>query len=1106
MKAFKTLLILILLSNSLLGQQLNKLGHPFIRNYKPEEYGATEQNWAIVQDNRGVMYFGNTDMGVLEFDGKSWRSIPVSNGSLVRSLAKDEKGTIYVGAVAEIGYLTPDLKGNLEYVSLTGLIKDSIKQFSDIYKTYCFNHKVYFCSRQYIFIYNGNSIKTIDLGDQTINANFLTFIVNDHIYVGSYWKGLREVKNDSIITIAPNGDSFRENDIYSILPVTDQEVLLITKGGSTKGGKYKGGVFIYNQHSGLIKQIVPKNSYLSKLLNETVPYNGLNLGNNEIGIASIVTDDRTFSRLDLNGTLIELLNPATGLNDSWATFPFKNGDNPLWLALSLGISKVEIQSALRRFGEESGINGSINDVVRFNNTLYIATSNGVVYLNFDLDGLPKLLPINEINTTVWNFLVYKIPNSNKEILLAGGQPNIYEIKGTKGIPIVFPNQITHTCFKLRQSIHNPKLVYIGMASGLAALQFDNGSWVNKGYIKRNELRDEIRGIGEDNEGNIWLSTYIKGLIKLSFNQKDTLIQRVTSIERLKDLKNIDVIRLNDSLFFTTSQGLMSYNEHAKKFEFVDPLGLKKNETSFGISKIVKTPKGYAIQLYKDVGYNWVELVERDSLGNLTITKKPFQRLPHKWSDALWVDPDGVVWTGIAKELFSYNPKTKRNYDEPFNALIRKVTSKEDTVLFYGTFYSMNEEGKLYPSLTQQPEQILKLPYRFNRLVFEFGSTFYEWEEETTFSYFLEGGADETWSIWNKEAKATYTNLREGNYTFKVKAKNIYGTESSVAEYKFSIAPPWFRTILAYIIYGILFIAFVWILVRWNTRRLIAEKERLEQIVKERTAEVVRQKSEIELQRDKIVHQNEEIKSSIQYASRIQNALLTPPDQITAIFPNHFMLYLPRDIVSGDFFWVTQVGNKKIAVVADCTGHGVPGGFMSMLGMSFISQIIGKGGELHPADILNQLRNSVIVSLHQTGEVGGSKDGMDIAIFTFDDTTSILEYAGANNPLILIRDNEVQHIKGDKMPIGIHIRAEEPFTNNVIEIKPGDRVYTFSDGYADQFGGPDQRKFMIKNLKELLLEIHQKPMPEQRDILDQTLLNWHGSSPRIDDVVVMGVQF
>ena len=646
-------------------------------------------------------------------------------------------------------------------------------------------------------------------------------------------------------------------------------------------------------------------------------------------------------------------------------------------------------------------------------------------------------------------------------------------------------------------------IYVGEKAGITAFDYVNGSWKlddRKRFFEK-EIKYNIKSIGEDSLGNLWLATYVNGLVKLSDNISK--LEFFSAESGLPTSQGIQIIS-DKNLLFATNNGFYKFNYNTKKFVQTGLPGDSTNFLDYGIYRFSKAGRGFILACF-DKESNWIQYAELDSNKRYVLNNIPFKRLPDKQSDAIYYD-NGIIWISCAKELYSYNPNTKRNYSLPYNALIRKVKvlSKEDTILFNGASYYKNGFNKNIVSLIQSPEQIHKLPYRFNRLVFEYSATFYEKEEDTEFSYFLEG-SDDSWSLWNKKAEATYTNLREGNYTFKVKARNIYGTESTIAEYKFSIAPPWYRTILAWILYSIAFILVLWIFIRWNTRRLIAEKEELEKIVKERTAEVVAQKDEIEVQKEQISIQNEEIKSSIHYASRIQGAILTPNEQIDQIFNEYFILFLPRDIVSGDFYWVSKVGSKKICVVADCTGHGVPGGFMSMLGMSFINQIVNKGAWTQAGDILNQLRASIIHALHQTGEVGGSKDGMDIAIYVIDEATNTLEFSGANNPLIHIRGEELNHIKGDKMPIGIHMRANESFATTTIQLEPSDCLYTFSDGYADQFGGPDQRKFMIKNLKDLLLEIHKKPMAEQHEILHKTLLDWHGDSPRIDDVVLMGVK-
>ncbi len=260
------------------------------------------------------------------------------------------------------------------------------------------------------------------------------------------------------------------------------------------------------------------------------------------------------------------------------------------------------------------------------------------------------------------------------------------------------------------------------------------------------------------------------------------------------------------------------------------------------------------------------------------------------------------------------------------------------------------------------------------------------------------------------------------------------------------------------------------------------------------------------QNDLISKQHKEITDSIHYAQRIQRAILPPVELIEALIPERFILFRPRDIVSGDYYWLHSHGSKVIVAAADCTGHGVPGAFMSMLGVTFLSEIVGKNEDIHANEILNIMRENIIRSLHQKGKIGESQDGMDMAIYIIDMETRQMQYAGANNSLVMIRNNEVIQYKADKMPVGIHIKKSEMFTNNIIDLLEGDCIYTFSDGYQDQFGGPDGRKLMIKNMKEFLLKIHQNPMAEQRQLLDNNLNDWIGEEhEQIDDVLVIGVK-
>ena len=269
-------------------------------------------------------------------------------------------------------------------------------------------------------------------------------------------------------------------------------------------------------------------------------------------------------------------------------------------------------------------------------------------------------------------------------------------------------------------------------------------------------------------------------------------------------------------------------------------------------------------------------------------------------------------------------------------------------------------------------------------------------------------------------------------------------------------------------------------------------------------EIKQQKDVAEMQRDQIAYQKKHITDSIHYALRIQKAVL-PSLELFSDQIDHFVLYKPRDIVSGDFYWVHRNKNLLIVIAADCTGHGVPGAFMRMLGISFLNEIIINKKIERPDLILNALRDSIINSLKQLDYQSDVKDGMDITVCAIDYDKSILEFAGANNPLFLIQNGELIHIKGDKMPVAIH-ETMEPFRLNTFELKKGDTFYTFSDGFVDQFGGPYQKKFLTKNFKDALMVMQDKSMYEQGIALDKIFEDWKKEVDQVDDVTLIGMRF
>lgn len=287
---------------------------------------------------------------------------------------------------------------------------------------------------------------------------------------------------------------------------------------------------------------------------------------------------------------------------------------------------------------------------------------------------------------------------------------------------------------------------------------------------------------------------------------------------------------------------------------------------------------------------------------------------------------------------------------------------------------------------------------------------------------------------------------------------------------------------------------------------LAESERiLEQKVIERTKEVVRQKEEIERQSEKLEELYKDVTDSIRYAKRLQDSILPQDSFIQRVLPNSFVLFKPKDIVSGDFYWFSETENKVVFTAVDCTGHGVPGAFMSLIGANALNQIVNGDKVDSPAIILNELNRLSSEALNKSEEGTKVRDGMDVAICTIDKKKNVLEYSGANNPLYLIRDGELHQTKADKFAIASFENGENEYTNHQLELQKGDVIYIFSDGYADQFGGIKGKKFMYRQFREILLEIKDLTMIEQKKVLDDTIEEWKGNFEQVDDILVIGVK-
>jgi Stage II sporulation protein E (SpoIIE). len=348
-----------------------------------------------------------------------------------------------------------------------------------------------------------------------------------------------------------------------------------------------------------------------------------------------------------------------------------------------------------------------------------------------------------------------------------------------------------------------------------------------------------------------------------------------------------------------------------------------------------------------------------------------------------------------------------------------------------------------------------------------------------------------WSPWNISTHYSKIISRQGEYVLKVRARDLWGNISEPQSVRFTIRAPFTRTFAFYILAGFATLLVMGLVFRFREKQLHKKNRILEEKVRERTAEIEAQK--------------EEITASIEYASRIQMAMLPMVDYFGKSFSDYFVFFRPRDIVSGDFYWIAENDKSIFFTVADCTGHGVPGAFMSTMGISTLNEIISNNRNLKANTVLNILRSKIIGALHQTGKEGEAADGMDISLCMINKEMTKLEYSGAYNSLFIFQGGELKEYKANRMPIGIHYGEEVAFTNYEINVSKGDTIYLFSDGFSDQFGGPEGTKYKKSNLKRLFSEIYYSPMIEQRNIIETELANWKGLGNQIDDITIIGVR-
>ncbi len=665
----------------------------------------------------------------------------------------------------------------------------------------------------------------------------------------------------------------------------------------------------------------------------------------------------------------------------------------------------------------------------------------------------------------------------------------------------------------------------------------------------------VRGITEDKMGNLWFSTDGGGISRYdgkSFTNYTTAQglpdNTVLQITITKE-QNI-VIGTNYGLAVITGFSPLSSSELAG----ADAIPVQNNLTNEALKnytpviEIYNSANGYPV---KDVnaGQNTILL---DSKGILWIAtgadKTALVRFDYAALNKNKLPPDVVIqsvkinnenicWYNLENSKFKVQSSKLEKTDSttmPANiteevTTLGKVLNDKDRNTMRQKFKEIKFDGitKFYPI----PINLI-LPHGNNNITFDFAAIEPAKPFLVRYQYILEG-YDNDWSPVTNKTTATFGNIYEGTYTFKLKAQSPFGVWSEPITYTFKVLPPWWRTWWMYCMYSITAIALIVLIVWWNGKRLRANATELKKEVLKATTVIREEKEKVELanveiseqkeiaelanieiskQKEIVEKQKEKIIDSITYAQLIQQSILMEESEIQNYLPDSFIYFQPKDIVSGDFYWCNKIDDKIILAVVDCTGHGVPGAFMSMVGNTLLNQIVNEKRITTPSEILRLLNLGVCELLHQTKNRTLSRDGMDIALCCIDSKNNTLQYAGAHNPLYILSDNNIEIIKADIHGIGgagmireLLDPLKKEFTNHVIPLKKGISIYLFTDGYWDQFGGKDRKKFGKIKFNELILSNQHLSMQKQKEHFAAAHTEWKGNTTQIDDILVIGVK-
>jgi ligand-binding sensor domain-containing protein/serine phosphatase RsbU (regulator of sigma subunit) len=1027
--------------------------------------------WDIFEDNSGNFWFATDGGGVTRYDGKSFLHLTEEHGLIsnyVRKIIQDRSGNLWFATISGLSkydgvtFTNYDKKSGLKHNSIWSVLED---EAGNIWlSTY------------------GGGVSKFD------GSNFTHYTTQQGLASNMVWTicegpgGMMWFGTNGAGLCGFDGSAFTTYSVENGLP--DSTILAInvdirgnldlgTQGGYAVLTANRSTIMIYTTEQGLSSNIVR-----SIYQGETGP---LLLGTYGNGVVAF--DGLSFTRLSTE----------EGLSDGHIVSMQEDGAGNIWFATyGGGVCKYNPRSFQHYTDKQNLPNFFVWSVAQDTaGQIWYGTNHGgvIVYDGFHYE---QYTTKEGLCSDVVRAVMCADDGSYWFGTYGGG---ITRMKNGK---LTYFTTEDGLCDNNVLDIRQDRSGNIWIATdGGGVSVYDGKSFTNYG-VAQGLTSNYIRAMMEDSKGNIWLGTHA-GLC--SFDTKTKNITRYNEDEGIVSFSTLWCVTEDDAggiWFGSGGYGAIRFNGNYFTY-YSEREGLSNSS----VWSMVKDRDG-RIWMGTERGLNCV-VTNGDSVVSITeFHREDGLKAEDFYLKSAFLDKDNQMWWGTGKALttldmnnFGLNdfaPKVQLN-----NIFIREEFIDYRELKSAGSAVKNVELKRIaFDSIqpfTNHPDG-LELPYSLNHLTFYFSATEWSAPHAVQYEYQLEG-LDPDWSQPTAENKADYRNIPYGDYTFRVRAKSSSGSWSNEVSYPFVIHPPWWHTWWARTIGGIVILALIYSYMRYRERALQARQKELKHKVNEATSEIKHQKHLIE-------EKHKAITDSINYAERIQRSFLATKDLLDANLKDYFVLYLPKDVVSGDFYWASKLNDGNFALAtADSTGHGVPGAIMSLLNITSLEKAVEH--ETDPAKILNHTRRNIIERLSRDGTKDGGWDGMDCSFISFDFVSLKIKVAAANNPVWIARDGVLHEIKADRFPVGKHEFDDQSFTNRDFELKKGDMIYTMTDGYADQFGGPLGKKFKWKQLQKVLLSHVNLPLPEQKEKVGEILHQWKSHLEQIDDICLIGIR-